>query len=79
MQADDNYIYAKYWGKKVWNKYDTPYFNTIHVFDWEGNFIQAIETDRSLGEMWMDSTRHRLYMTTPGVDEIFYLDLNGLV
>lgn len=79
VQADDNYIYARYWGKKVWNKYDTPYFNTIHVFDWEGNFIQAIETDRSLGEMWMDSTRHRLYITTPGVDEIFYLDLNGLV
>ena len=52
------------------------YVNTIHVFDWDGNFVQEIETDYGLDQMWVDSTRDRLYLTSPKVDEVFYLDLN---
>ena len=76
VQADDNYIYALYWGKESWGRFDTPYVNTIHVFDWDGNFVQEIETDYGLDQMWVDSTRDRLYLTSPKVDEVFYLDLN---
>ena len=50
--------------------------NIIHVYDWYGNLIQKIETDYGLDQMWIDSARDRLYLTSPKVDEVFYLDLN---
>ena len=78
VQADDNYIYTLYWGKETWGRFDIPYVNTIHIFDWEGNFVQAVETDRGLDAMWIDPIRNRLYVTSPKVDDVFYLDLNGL-
>lgn len=79
VQADDNYIYAVYWGKEQWERFDIPYVNTIHVFDWNGNFVRAIETDRALDQIWIDPTRNRLYVTSPKVDDVFYLDLDGIL
>lgn len=79
VQTDDNYIYALYWGKEIWELRETPYVNTIHVFDWDGNFVQKIETDRGLKDMWIDTVRNRLYLTCPMVDDVFYLELNGLL
>lgn len=79
IQADDNYIYAAYWGKGQWGRYDIPFVNTIHVFDWYGNLIQRIITDQPVGEMTLDAVRNRLYTTDVGTDEVFYLELDGLV
>jgi hypothetical protein len=79
VQADDDYIYALYWGKESWGRFDVPYVNTIHVFDWNGNFVQAIEVDRGLDAIWIDPTRNRLYVTSPKVDDVFYLDLDGIL
>ena len=76
VQADDNYIYTLYWGKEDWERFEIPYMNTIHVYDWHGNLVQKVETDRGLDQMWIDPNRNRLYVTSPKVDDVFYLDLN---
>ncbi len=52
--------------------------NIIHVYDWYGNLVQKIETDRGIDQMWIDPTRNRLYVTSPKVDDIFYLDLDSI-
>ena len=78
VQADDNYIYTLYWGKERWKHFEVPYMNIIHVYDWYGNLVQKIETDRGIDQMWIDPTRNRLYVTSPKVDDIFYLDLDSI-
>ena len=42
VQADDNYIYAVYWGKERWERFETPHMNIIHVYDWDGNLVQKM-------------------------------------
>jgi len=41
--------------------------------------VQAIEVDRGLDAIWIDPTRNRLYVTSPKVDDVFYLDLDGIL
>lgn len=81
VQADDNYIYATYWGKQQWG-YDRngklPLFNTIHVFDWNGDFICELKTDRSFLRISLDEARNRLYTADPETEKIYYLDLKEL-
>ncbi len=76
VQADDNYIYALYWGKDRWGMHEIPYVNTIHVFDWHGKLIQKLETDYDIDKMFLDTVRNRLYVTRPKSDDVYYLDLD---
>lgn len=78
-QADDNYIYASYWGRGRWEINEIPFINTIHIFDWHGNLVQKITTDRTIGEMALDRVRNRLYTMDAGTAEVFYLELDGLI
>lgn len=79
VQADEKYIYASYWGKKPWNIKKIPFINTIHVYDWQGNLVHKITTDRTIGEMALDRARNRLYTMDIGTDDVYYLDLEGLI
>ena len=65
VQADNNYIYALYWGKERWGMHEIPYVNTIHVFDWHGKLIQKLETDYDIDKMFLDTVRDRLCVTRP--------------
>lgn len=76
VQADDNYIYALYWGKDRWGMYEIPYVNTIHVFNWYGRLVQKLETDYDIDKMFLDTVRNRLYVTRPKSDDVYYLDLD---
>ena len=78
VQADDNYIYALYWGKDRWGMYEVPYVNTIHVFDWYGKLVQKLETDYDIDKMFLDTVRNRLYVTRPKADDVYYLDLDDI-
>lgn len=81
VQADDNYIYAAYWGKELWDgSLDTPMpiFDQIHVFDWNGNLLYKLKTDHSYFVIWLDTVRNRLYTRNWDTDEIYFLDLNEL-
>jgi predicted nucleotidyltransferase len=53
--------------------------NIIHVYDWDGNLVQKIETDYSIGQMWIDPIRNRLYVTNPQIDDVLYLDLDDFL
>lgn len=78
-QADNSYIYATYWGKDQWDRYDTPFINTIHVLDWQGNLIHRITTDKPIGEIALDIVRNRLYTTSIATDDVYYIELSELV
>ncbi|MDR0394102.1 MAG: TolB-like 6-bladed beta-propeller domain-containing protein [Tannerella sp.] len=81
IHADNNYIYATYWGKEMWNDRigdELPHFNMIHVFDWSGKPLYKLITDRSFLRIWLEPVRNRLYTIDPNKDEVYYLDLNEL-
>lgn len=79
VQADNNYIYAVYWGKEAWGFHEIPCVDTIHVFDWEGKLVQKIKTDDGIDKMFLDTCRNRLYMTRPNFDDVFYLNLSEII
>lgn len=79
VQADDKYIYATYWGKKQWEVglgSKSPCIRLIHVFDWDGNLLYELETDRPFFRIALDPIRNRLYTADLNTDEMYYLDLN---
>lgn len=81
VHADDDYIYATYWGKEAWIDrlgVELPLFNNIHVFDWNGKLLYKLITDRSFFRVWSDPTRKRLYTINMNTDEVYYLDLKEL-
>jgi hypothetical protein len=78
IQADNNYIYVSYWGKEPWGLREIPFINVIHVFNWNGKLIHKLKIDQSIGEIFLDTVRNRLYITSEKKDEVFYLDLNNL-
>ena len=81
VHADDNYIYATYWGKEAWDGrwgVKMPVFNTIHVFNWDGKLVYKLTTDRSFFRVWADTTRNRLYTIDWNTDEVYYIDLRQL-
>ena len=82
VHADDEYIYATYWGKEAWDDrwgVELPSFNMIHVFNWDGELLYKLVTDRSFFRVWVDSSRKRLYTIDMNTDEIYYLDLKTVV
>ncbi|MDR1102704.1 MAG: TolB-like 6-bladed beta-propeller domain-containing protein, partial [Tannerella sp.] len=82
VHADDNFIYATYWGKEQWvdrRGVDMPLLNTIHVFDWNGKLLYELITDRPFfRSIWIDQIRNRLYTIDVNTDEVYYLDLDEL-
>ncbi len=81
VHADDNYIYATYWGKEPWVDrlgVELPEFNIIHVFDWNGKLLYKLVTDQSFFRVWADPIRKRLYTININTDEVYYLDLDEL-
>lgn len=79
--ADDKYIYAIYWGKEPWVDrvgVELPFFDTIHVFDWNGNLCYKLITDKSYLRVWRDEVRRRLYTINIDTGEVYYLDLDEL-
>jgi hypothetical protein len=78
IQADNNYIYATYYGKERWERNEIPTINTIHIFNWHGELMYELKTDRSFFEIWIDQVRNRLYTICLETDEAAYLELNEL-
>ena len=77
VHADNNNIYATYWGKEPWSG-QFPYVNSIHVFDWNGNLLYELITDKSFFHIWVDQIRNRLYTIDMNTDEVSYIDLDDL-
>ena len=75
VHADDNYIYATYWGKELWDNTRFPDLHTIHIFDWDGNLLYKLTTDQSYFNVWSDPVRKRLYTLDMNTEKICYFDL----
>ena len=81
VQADDNYIYATYWGDKQWDASlgtKCPFIHIIHVFNWDGEMLYEMKTDRVFFRIALDPVRNRLYTSNLDTDEMYYIDLNEL-
>jgi len=81
VQADDNYIYATYWGDKEWDSSvgaKCPFVHIIHVFNWNGEMLYELKTDRAFFRIALDPVRNRLYTADLDTDEMYYIDLNEL-
>lgn len=78
-EADDDYIYATYIGGKTWGAKEVPIVNTIHVFDWSGNLVRKIVTDKSAHMIRLDRARNRLYTMDISTDGVFYIELDNLL
>lgn len=78
VQADDNYIYATYWGKEQWTGNDVPDIKTVHIYDWDGNQIYELFTDRVFFRIYLDPVKNRLYTWDLKTGDAAYLDLNVL-
>ena len=83
VQADNNYIYATYWGKDPWVDHEgteAPFLNTIHVYNWNGKLLYELIADRSFfRSIWLDHARNRLYSMDVNTDEVYYLDLDEYI
>lgn len=82
VHADDNFIYATYWGKEPWDDHlgvELPFFNTIHVFDWDGKLLYELITDQPFFRVWSDPIRNRLYTINMNNDEVYYINLNEYI
>lgn len=81
VQADNDYIYATYWGKKQWDASlgtKCPFINIIHVFNWNGELLYEMKTDRVFFRIALDPIRNRLYTSNLDTDEMYFIDLNKL-
>jgi hypothetical protein len=79
VQADNDFIYATYWGKPQWNAFsEFPMVNTIHIFDWNGNIVKKLIVDHPINEFWLDQATNKLYTLDMSSDELYVCDLNQL-
>ena len=79
ITADDNYIYAVYYGKYRPKKNEKLNTNQIYIFNWEGELKYRLTTDCNIFETVLDDTNNRLYMSIRGEDEVRYIELNEAI
>ena len=79
VHADDNFIYAGYWGKEKWMPNEIPYVNLIYVFTWHGELVKRIRLDCDYDNFYSDPVLNRLYLTRPKNDEILYIELADIL
>ncbi len=82
VHADNNYIYASYWGRESWYdsaEKESPLFNTIHIFNWDGKLLYELTTDKYYFRIWKDQINNRLYTIDKDTDEIYYLNLDDIL
>ena len=62
IQADDNYIYALYWG--TYSAKQLPYGNKLLVFDWKGNLIKYFTLSENCETFCIDNINNKIFLTT---------------
>jgi hypothetical protein len=80
MQCDDRFIYALYMGEIESQSDFTIEIEqrVIHVFDWNGNFIQKVILEHPAHEIWLDPTGNKLYTMDNTNDGFYSYNLNEL-
>jgi hypothetical protein len=79
IQADDNYIYALYFGEVTDSRSsEKNYAHIIHVFDWNGNPVKKLDLGHPIREMAIDANNNALYFLEVEDDILYRCDLNVL-
>ncbi|WP_455671712.1 BF3164 family lipoprotein [Phocaeicola sp.] len=71
ISVDEKYIYALYNGRKIQELIDTGHQDEsaiIHVYDWEGNPVVCLHTDKRFANMSLDPVQKYLYAIDPNQD-----------
>ena len=76
--ADDNYIYAAFYGKNEWGINDIPCINNIYIFDWNGKLRKKIITKHSIDKIAVDNVTKVLYTSSPADEKLYYIDTSKL-
>lgn len=71
IQADDQYIYALYYGKEVDNSNYDAAPNLLYVFDWEGELVRKFKLDRHVTDLWLDRELRKLYLYHRARNDLF--------
>jgi hypothetical protein len=80
IQADDNYIYALYYGEAIDETSQVPpkLPHIIHVFNWKGKFVKKLSLDHEVLEIAIDLHHNKLYAIDVMNDLAFSYDLNQI-
>jgi hypothetical protein len=78
VRADNQYIYALYYGDKL-DALTPTRFDLIHVFDWDGHFVKKLKLGKSVRSIWLDPVNNLLYGYDGTLEGLLYCyDLNGI-
>ncbi len=78
VQANDEYIFALWYGEK-WTSIgrDTSY-DVLHVFDWNGRLLKAIKLSSPVNEIFLDTKRNILYGSQGDTEHIYAYPIDGI-
>jgi hypothetical protein len=78
VQADDNYIYALYFGETIASSSEKKDPDLVYIFDWNGNPVKKLKLEYLVREMAIDTKNNTLYFLDAKDDILYCCDLNAL-
>lgn len=77
--STSDYIFAVYKCHPIGMLNDDTNGSSIHVFDWDGNFLYEIKVPESIGNITFDCRTKFLYCVAKPENRIVRYDLSGLL
>ena len=78
VTSTQDYIFATYKGAPISETYTKAQGSSIHIFDWDGNFLYDIKVAENIDNMAFDSHAGHLYCHERVEDRIVRYDLSSL-
>lgn len=79
IASTSEYIIALYKGRSLCELQETGAGTSIHVFDWDGNFICDISVSENIGDMAYDGRTGYLYCSDNISGRIIRYDMSGIL
>lgn len=78
VAANDEFIYALYWGEKITDDEEEKNPCVVHVFNWNGNLVNKIDLGVYINQITLDETNNLLYGREYNSDYVYMFDLDEL-
>ena len=78
IASDDDYIYAVYSGASIMEVNSGEFVPSLHVLDWDGNFLYELRLEDSISNLAVDSHSKMLYCLRKSDHSILRYDLSRL-
>lgn len=79
LSTTQDYIFATYLDVPIKNMAEDGHGSSIHVFDWDGNFLYDIRVKESIEEIVFENDSKCLYCIEKSEDKIIRYDLSQLL